>query len=116
MPEWKYFLTKLSETPTYAKLLLLEKIAPFLNPNNAMLESLLLQNYIDAGSIKTQEQRISKLLSDFSTLRLIRPIYKKLMETSDGRILAFDIYEKSKNSYSYTTRTSIRNILFPHLN
>jgi leukotriene-A4 hydrolase len=113
--EWKYLFYNLLQEDHQAtaqqKLTLLKSLRSYLNVNNAILNSLWLQNMIRAGAAEDVLEELQAFLPKYSTLRLVRPLYAELSKTDIGQVIAKQAFSIGHQTYSTVTVSEVKKIL-----
>ncbi len=90
---------------------MVESVVPAMNSANATLRGRYLHTLVKfckAGSI---EKELDTFLGNYSTMRLVLPIYNELSNTEEGKQIACRIFQKYMGRYYKTTINAVNKIL-----
>lgn len=108
--EWLHFVRSLPDTLEQQKVKELDEAFGFtLTGNTEVLTAWLVK------AIQYQYDDANKKLEDFLTetgrRKFLMPLYKELIKTNDGEIMARKIYDKARPNYHYVSTSSIDELL-----
>ena len=110
--EWMHFLRKLSTPIALDKMKDLETVFKFTKTENNEIADIwylqaLKSNYTEAYP------SIKHFLINIGREKFLEPLYKELMRTPEGEVMAKSIYKEAKQNYHPLAQKDVEHILFP---
>lgn len=108
--EWLHFVRSLPDTLEQEKVRELDEAFVFtLTGNTEVLTAWLVKaiqyKYDDAYN------KLEKFLTETGRRKFLMPLYKELIKTNEGEIMAREIYDKARPNYHYVSSSSIDELL-----
>lgn len=108
--EWLHFLRHLPSTMSPGQMVGLDAAFSFTQSGNSEIAAVWLQHCI-RNRYETAYPRLEDFLINVGRRKFLSPIYKTLMETEEGKMMALKIYEKARPNYHAVSYNSIDAIL-----
>lgn len=108
-PQWEHFLAELPAPLEPARLADLDATFKFSSANGVVRRSWF--NVVIESDYRDGYGALEAFLLEIGRTWLLRPLYKRLAATEDGRTFAREVYDRARPGYHSTTRVAIDGIL-----
>jgi len=108
--EWQHFVRKLPTKLNDAQMSKLDAAFGFTSSGNSEILASWLEHVI-SNQYKYGYDKLENFLVNTGRRKFLTPLYKKLIETEEGKKMALDIYKKARPNYHYVSSNSIDAVL-----